>query len=42
VALASLYAVASISGHPGVPEAVVIVAIVAYYCGQATAKAKRH
>jgi hypothetical protein len=42
VALALLYAGASVWGYPGVPEAVVIVAIVAYYCGQTAAKSKRY
>jgi hypothetical protein len=41
IGLALLYGVASIWGHPGVPEAIVIVAIVAYYCGQAAARIKR-
>lgn len=36
MALALLYGVASIWGHQGVPEAMVIVAILAYYCGRAT------
>jgi hypothetical protein len=40
-ALGLLYALASMFGYPDVPAAMVIVAIVAYYCGQATAKGKR-
>jgi hypothetical protein len=40
--LALLYGGASLWGYQGVPEAVVIVAIIAYYCGQAAAKSKRY
>jgi hypothetical protein len=40
--LALLYGGASIWGYQGVPEAVVIVAIVAYYFGQAAATNKRY
>jgi hypothetical protein len=40
--LALLYGGASMWGHQGVPEVVVIVAIIAYYCGQAAAKSKRY
>ena len=40
-ALGALYGIASIAGYPGVAEALVIVAIIAYYCGQATARSKR-
>ena len=36
--LALLYAGASVWGYQGVPEAVVIVAIIAYYCGHVAAK----
>jgi hypothetical protein len=36
--LALLYGGASVWGYQGVPEAVVIVAIIAYYCGHAAAK----
>src|SRR2546423_328459 len=36
--LALLYGGASVWGYQGVPEAVVVVAIVAYYCGRAAAK----
>jgi hypothetical protein len=39
--LALLYGVACLWGYQGVPEGIVIVAIIAYYCGQATAKRKR-
>lgn len=42
MALALLYAGASVWGYQGVPEAIVTVAIVAYYCGQAAAKSKRY
>ena len=42
MALALLYGGASLWGYQGVPEAVVIIAIVAYYCGQATAKSRRY
>jgi hypothetical protein len=40
--LALLYGGASLWGYQGVPEAVVIIAIVAYYFGQATARSKRY
>jgi hypothetical protein len=39
VALASIYGMASIPGYAGVPEAMVIVAIAAYYYGRSTARA---
>jgi hypothetical protein len=39
--LAMLYGGASVWGYQGVPEVVVIVAIIAYYCGQAVGKSKR-
>ena len=42
MALALLYGAASIWGYQGVPEAVVTVAIISYYCGQAAAKSKRY
>ena len=40
-ALGVLYGAASLSGYPGVPEAIVVVAILAYYCGQVAARSKR-
>jgi hypothetical protein len=41
IGLALLYGIASIWGHPGVPETIVIVAIIAYYWGHASARGKR-
>ena len=38
-ALASVYGLASIPGYAGVPEAMVIVAIAAYYYGRSSARA---
>jgi hypothetical protein len=40
--LAFLYGIASVWGYEGVPEAAVIVAVIAYYWGQATAKVTRY
>src|SRR3954467_4806530 len=42
MALALIYAGASVRGYQGVPEAIVTVAIISYYCGQAAAKSKRY
>jgi hypothetical protein len=39
--LGTLYGAASLSGYAGVPEAIVVVAILAYYCGQVAARSKR-
>jgi hypothetical protein len=40
-ALGLLYGSASLAGYPGVPEAIVIVAILAYYCGRVAARSTR-
>jgi hypothetical protein len=42
IGLALLYVAGSIWGQPGVPEAIVIVAIIAYYCGRAAARGTRY
>jgi hypothetical protein len=36
-----LYGGASLSGYPGLPEAIVVVAILTYYCGRIAAKGAR-
>jgi hypothetical protein len=41
LALGALYGGASLSGYPGLAEAMVVVAILAYYCGRLAARGAR-